>query len=340
MNSIQAELLELYGMLGDSVEKYKKCVSDILDKGEIKAVYFVDALIKYSILLDKMRHYQDAIDILNIVIDTENDINSYTLGIALANRSQMYYKIGDYEKGNSDLEKAICLLEREDKSDDAVYQLSLCYVNKSTLECQRTNRLAIAEADINRAIELTENGQNYEIRVNRARALLNYSYILEKKEAPQKDILNNIDAAIGEGLILANRCYLYYELYKAYHLLLKYDKSYINKIMNLLENTDKTDYGNFNWVFSALRDIVINSDEIESAYNMMKEYLEVLQVKKIFLQEDIKYIIPALGSDISIYLKENERYSEACILLLQIVNFMEFNSINIDIWRRYFCFTR
>ena len=36
MNSIQAELLELYGMLGDSVEKYKKCVSDILDKGEIK----------------------------------------------------------------------------------------------------------------------------------------------------------------------------------------------------------------------------------------------------------------------------------------------------------------
>lgn len=376
-DSIQAELFELYGMVGESEQKYKECLSKSSIMDSSITPISANVLVKYALLLDKMKKYQDALLILNKVISHKDLADKQIMGIALANRAQIYFKDGNYEFAKKDIDNAIGLLKFDSDTISEKYHLSLCYLNRCTIDYYLDGNLTKAQEDAKYALMLTNDQETTNIIVNRARTLLNYSFVLHKKgesieklipiideaidlvkDIYKKDELFDIDVLINaycnkgiilkehddktaklyfnkaailcENLLNQKRCYIMFELYKTYHLLLEDDKSYLEKVNNLLCMAEPDDESNCNWVFIALRELILNEYKISHIIGIMQSFLTVIEEKKRYLLEDSSICIVASAVGIYDYLKKDNKYDEACKLLLQVVNIMDVYNIDIQ----------
>lgn len=199
--SKQGELYELYGLTNESMEKYQLSF-DIFKKYQsslsFKAIYYED-LIKYGLLLHKVGKYEDAMQILKDIISTVRYKDSFenleVIVIAYCNRSLIYQGLGEIEDAKNDLDKAIELIEKSGEVEKLKYDISLCYLNRSTIYLiykDYNNALC----DIEKSLKYSE-GEEVKIRVNRARALMNQSNIkIKMGESPEK-VINVIDEAIN-----------------------------------------------------------------------------------------------------------------------------------------------
>lgn len=377
-DSIQAELYEMYGMVGASEHKYHKCLFDnsVIDRIDENVVTVV--LIKYTILLDKLKKYQEAIEILDKIIFSSKKIKDSILGIAYSNRGQMYCKCEKYDIALTDLEKAIEILGSELITQTDYYQLSLCYLNKSTIEYNLNGNYENAIFDAKCAIELTTKVESRDNKVNRARAWLNYSFISFKSgknieeaitltddaiellnDLYNKDELFDIDvlvtaycnkgimlngqkndeakeyfeksAILSESLMLQDRCYSVYDLFKPYHLLLEYDKAYLKRIFDLLLNIDDKADVNCNWVFIAIYDLVVNEYKLDKIVDITIAWLELSLTHEIFLSNDTLDCITGIGIGLSEFLRLSHKYDQGCNLLIKIIEAKESHGIRDQI---------
>ena len=376
-DSIQAELFELYGMVGEAEQKYKECLSKLLIMDSSINPISANILVKYALLLDKMRKYQEALDILNKVISQKNLADKHIIGIALANRAQIYFKYENYKLAKKDIDSAIGLLKIDSDVISEKYHLSLCYLNKCTIECFLDKDLSKAEEYAKLALKLTNNQETTNIIVNRARTLLNYSLILRRKGEDIGKIINILDEAIDlveniykndelfdidvlinaycnkgiilkecgdktakiyfnkaaivcENLLNQRRCYVTLELYKAYHLLLEYDKSYLDKIYHLLCVANPNDESNFNWVFIALSDLISNDYKIMHIIGIIQLFFTEIEQKKRYLSEDSLICIIISTAGLYEYLKKEQQYDKACRLLLKVINIIDVYNLDIQ----------
>lgn len=193
----QAELYEIYGLLNFSKSKYDECISFI---EKLKCIDFQDCInikIKYSILLDKMGMLNKALNVLNELLEkaTNEKITQENKMLLYANRGHIFQKTGRKRDALMDLNMAIDILENTKDLQLNVYQASLCYLNRSTLVYLIENDVKKAVNDVKRAISITEGSIDNAIKINRARALLNYVFIMQK-ENMNNDKTLMIDEAI------------------------------------------------------------------------------------------------------------------------------------------------
>ncbi|WP_195238300.1 tetratricopeptide repeat protein [Clostridium perfringens] len=199
--SKQGELYELYGLTNESMEKYKLSL-DIFKEYKsglgFNKIYY-DNLIKYELLLYKIERYEEAIQILNDIIYTfknENDLQKLEVIVtAYCNRSLIYQQIGKIQDAKNDLDKAIELIENNGEIETLKYQISLCYLNRSTLYLVY-EEYDNAIVDIKKSLEYSKDAE-VKIRVNRARALMNYSNIKIKMGESSESVIDIIDEAIN-----------------------------------------------------------------------------------------------------------------------------------------------
>ncbi|MDS0528472.1 hypothetical protein NNC19_22540 [Clostridium sp. SHJSY1] len=206
----QAELYEIYGLLNLSKSKYNECISFI---EQLKCVNLQDCInikIKYSILLDKMGIVSETLNVLNELLGkvVDEKISQENKMLIYANRGHIFQKIGGKQDALRDLNIAIDILENTKELQLNAYQASLCYLNRSTLVYSIENDVIKAIEDVKKAIYITEGSSDNAIKINRARALLNYVFIIEKEN------MNNnktpmIDEAIGilESIVLSDELF-------------------------------------------------------------------------------------------------------------------------------------
>jgi hypothetical protein len=138
-------------------------------------------------------------------------------------------------------------------------------------------------------------------------------------------------AILSESLYLQDRCYSMYEMFKSYHLLLEYDKSYLQRIFDLLMDIDDRAEGNCNWVFIAIYDLVINEYELEKIAEKSIAWLALSSSHDIFLSNDTVGCITGIGLGLSEFLKRNHKYDQGCKLLLKIIEVKETHGIKDQI---------
>ncbi|WP_434798273.1 tetratricopeptide repeat protein [Terrisporobacter vanillatitrophus] len=198
--SKQGELYELYGLINESREKYKLSL-DIFKKYETGLIFnkiYYENLIKYELLLYKIGEYEEAIHILDDIISSlnyENNLDKLEIVItAYCNRSLVYQQIEKIQSAKEDLDRAIMLIEASYEIEKFKYEISLCYLNRGTIYLAY-EEYDNALLDIRKSIEYSNDDQ-VRVKVNRARALMNYSNVKIKMGETVQDVVEIIDEAI------------------------------------------------------------------------------------------------------------------------------------------------
>ncbi|MGL5479035.1 MAG: tetratricopeptide repeat protein [Clostridium sp.] len=297
--SKQGELYELYGLTNESMEKYKLSF-DIFKNYQsslsFKAVYYED-LIKYGLLLHKVGKYEDAMKILKDIISTveykESFENLEVIVTAYCNRSLIYQGLDEIEDAKNDLDEAIGLIEKSGDIEKLKYQISLCYLNRSTIYLTYKD-FNNALCDIKKSLKYSE-GEEVKIRVNRARALMNQS---------------NIKIKMGESLEKVN--------------------SVIDEAINIIEEIDRDDslfdidvliklYNN--------KAVLLLKNEKFQAYELLSNTIalaESLRTQNRYYYEDELIRAYYLRSEIE---ENNEKVNEDYKKIIEVFNFNSYTSI-------------
>lgn len=215
----QAELYEIYGLLNIAKEKYDNCIYVMSDLKNKNIHDYINIKIKYSILLDKLGIAKETLHVLDEIIEEISDRNVSQENIMLlhANKGHILQKMGRKPEALNELNKAVYILENMDFLKTDAYQASLCYLNRSTLIYSIESDKDKAVEDIKKSILFTECGTSNEIRINKARALLNHVYIIDKEKIDD-DVNPILDEAIGilEKILLADELFEIDTLANAY----------------------------------------------------------------------------------------------------------------------------
>jgi tetratricopeptide (TPR) repeat protein len=207
----QAELYEIYGLLNLSKSKYDECISFIEQLKCVNIQDFINIKIKYSILLDKMGIVNETLNVLNEILDKISDgkVSQENKMLLYANRGHILQKIGRIQDALTDLNIAINILESAEELQANAYQASICYLNRSTLVYSIENDVIKAIDDVRKAIDITEGNTVTAIKINRARALLNYVFIIHKE-----NIKDNITPMVDEAISILETISLSEELFE------------------------------------------------------------------------------------------------------------------------------
>lgn len=194
----QAELYEIYGLLSLSKNKYDECLNIIEPLKYINLQDYINIKIKYSILLDKLGMANETLRILNEILDEvdEKRVSKENKMLLYANKGNILHKVGRDREAIDNLNLAINILESTEELWFNIYQVSLCYLNRSTLVLAVEDNVTKAINDIKIAISITNDNTNNAIRINRARALLNHVYIINKADM-NDNTTPMFDEAIG-----------------------------------------------------------------------------------------------------------------------------------------------
>lgn len=215
----QAELYEIYGQLNVAKYKYDQCINNMSIIKNSNVQDYINIKIKYSMLLDKLGIANETLRVLNEIIEeiSRSNMSQENMMLLYANKGHILQKMGKNSEALTELNKAIYILENAEILKKDAYQASLCYLNRSTLIYSVESDKGKAVEDLKKAILFTEGSANNAIRINRARALLNHVYIIDKEKI-DGDVNLKLDEAIDilEGILLSDELFEIDTLANAY----------------------------------------------------------------------------------------------------------------------------